>query len=71
MRRKKTNKSKSRSWSWCSDVIGELRGGLGGAWRQGGGGQDGGFLTAGQAAHFTVLCAGLVHEGAVEAGPHG
>lgn len=30
-----------------------------------------GFLTAGQAAHFTVLCAGLVHEGAVEAGPHG
>lgn len=28
-------------------------------------------LTAGQAADFTVLCAGLVHEGAVEAGPHG
>lgn len=29
------------------------------------------FLTVGQAAHFTVLCAGLVHKGAVEAGPHG
>lgn len=41
--------------------------------RQGGAGwrAQGGFLTAGQAAHFTVLCAGLVHEGAVEAGPHG
>lgn len=31
----------------------------------------GGGLTAGQAAHFTVLCARLVHEGTVEAGPHG
>lgn len=30
-----------------------------------------GFLTAGQAADITVLCAGLVHEGAVGAGPHG
>lgn len=28
-------------------------------------------LAAGEAAHFTVLCAGLVHEGAVEARPHG
>lgn len=28
------------------------------------------FLAAGQAAHLTVLCARLVHEGAVKAGPH-
>lgn len=37
-------------------------------WKQGRGRR---VLTAGQAAHFTVLSAGLVHEGTVEAGPHG
>lgn len=37
----------------------------------GGGGRGSGALAAGQAAHLTVLCARLVHEGAVEAGPHG
>lgn len=62
----------SRSWSWCSDVISEVRGGLCGV-RSGcvGRVESGGSLTAGQAAHLTVLCARLVHEGAVEAGPHG
>ena len=35
------------------------------------GGCGGEVLTAGQAAHLTELGAGLVHEGAVQAGPHG
>lgn len=73
---KKTRRgSKSRSWPWCSDVNREWRRrvawwdcvgsghGSWGRWRWG--------LTAGEAAHFTVLCARLVHEGAMEAGPHG
>lgn len=73
VRRKKKGAYTSRSWSWCSDVISEVRGGLGGV-RSGCVGRVEsvwGGLTAGQAAHLTVLCARLVHEGAVEAGPHG
>lgn len=48
------------SWSWCSDVI---------CWAERGSSQVC-FLAARQAAHLTVLCARLVHEGAVKAGPH-
>lgn len=39
--------------------------------KQGRGPQEGWGLTPWQAAHLTELCAWLVHEGAVEAGPHG
>lgn len=51
---------KCRRWSWCSDVI---------CWAEWGSSQVC-FLAARQAAHLTVLCARLVHEGAVKAGPH-
>lgn len=62
-------KTKTKKRGWCCGGL-DAAAGTGVVSTLGGWG-GGGSLTARQAADFTVLCAGLVHEGAVEARPHG